>query len=402
MTNKDVGEDLIVSRLTAEVSAAIATIGVHGKQAAAMVQRFALLRHQPARAGYELGRVHYVTWRSPDLQGDEQLVLCQVDEQTIELHCHGGVAISRRIVDDLLLAGAELVPASEWPRRRFPIGSAIRFAAEQALIKTTSSRAALILLDQVNGALDAALQSLLDEMRVGNAQGAAARVQRLLDLSTLGCRLSRPWRIVLAGPPNVGKSSLINAISGRQRAIVHHQPGTTRDWLEVESQLDGWPVLLTDTAGIRQAEDDIESQGIERARQQISLADKVLLVVDAAVGWTDTHAEMLAFINGLGKSGLIVLNKVDLAEVGGERVDYLRRELAIGQSPLPIIECSCAVAGGVKMLIDTLGLALEQNGPSVGEAVPFLAEHVKLLREAKESLGEGNLARAIETVQQLA
>jgi tRNA modification GTPase len=111
---------------------------------------------------------------------------------------------------------------------------------------------------------------------------ATARVERLSALAEVGSHLTHPWRIVLAGRPNVGKSSLINALVGFERALVHATPGTTRDLVTAASAIDGWPVELIDTAGLRSTGDALEAAGIRLAEGQMAAADLVVLVFDAS------------------------------------------------------------------------------------------------------------------------
>ena len=140
------------------------------------------------------------------------------------------------------------------------------------------------------GAQDAkrarAFARLIREITVAAKQGlpdpAAARLRELVGWTDFGCHLSEPWQVVILGRPNVGKSSLLNALAGFQRAIVFDEPGTTRDVVSTEIAIDGWPVRLLDTAGIRQGETELERAGIALAREQARSADLRLLVVDAS------------------------------------------------------------------------------------------------------------------------
>ncbi len=115
----------------------------------------------------------------------------------------------------------------------------------------------------------------------------------MLARAPLGLHLTKPWQIVIAGPPNVGKSSLLNAFVGYQRAIVFDQPGTTRDVVTAATAIDGWPVQVSDTAGLRSSADPLETAGADSAAQQARAADCLLLVFDASQHWTAGNQQLI-------------------------------------------------------------------------------------------------------------
>ena len=138
-----------------------------------------------------------------------------------------------------------------------------------------------MLLDQYHGALAAAIRATLAAAASGDWQTASATIDALLAHRGVGEHLTTPWRVVLAGPPNVGKSSLKNALVGYQRAIVCDLPGTTRDVVATTTAIDGWPIQLADTAGLRDAADELEAAGVARAARALAAADLVVLVDEA-------------------------------------------------------------------------------------------------------------------------
>src|SRR5690606_34057111 len=145
-----------------------------------------------------------------------------------------------------------------------------RRAARQALERATTERVALVLLDQWQGALERQCESILARLRAGEVDVAAQQLERLSSTWQVGRWLTRPARIVLTGPPNVGKSSLVNRLVGYERAIVFDEPGTTRDVVTATTAIDGWPVVLGDTAGIRDATGELEQAGIALARDAVA------------------------------------------------------------------------------------------------------------------------------------
>ena len=235
------------------------------------------------------------------------------------------------------------------------------------LQKATTDRVAAILLDQLNGALGDAFAHIADRHRTAGVAAVRAEVEELLRWSELGLHLVEPWRVVLAGPPNAGKSSLMNAIVGSARAIVHSEPGTTRDWIESLTAVDGWPVALTDTAGLRDSSDAIESEGIRRARERVDAADLVLFVVDATVGWTETH-ELLRSAT-VNKRSLVVWNKVDLS----------KGMTSPPECPPNAISTCARESLGISELLAAIAKKLVPAVPRPLAAVPFRMRHVQHL-----------------------
>ncbi|MCA9181730.1 MAG: GTP-binding protein, partial [Planctomycetales bacterium] len=252
-------------------------------------------------------------------------------------------------------------------------------------------RAAAVLLDQLNGSLSVALDRLVAALRSNLLPQADSMLTELLKWADFGLHLSRPWRIVLAGPPNVGKSSLTNAILGSQRAIVHEQPGTTRDWTETLTAIDGWPVSITDTAGIRLAKDEIERQGIELATAQLQRADLVVIMVDAQVGWTEVHARLL---QQAPRRRIIAWNKCDLMEAN---YDSLPSDLKL----VPSVRLSCVNGIGIESLIRLIAEGLVPEIPQPGVAIAFRESQVRQLRLALRAVHDQSPEVALSGIQSL-
>lgn len=354
----------VVARLTPAVSSAIATIAVHGPAAIEIVSQLVKCKHSSLDE-LQLGRVRYGLW-NPAGSDDaaEQVVVCRTDVQTVEIHCHGGNAVCQMILDDLVARGCERVAAAD-----FPIEANCEIECEAAadLQRATTDRAAAILLDQLNGALGDAVARVADRFHREGAAAVRAEVESMLRWSELGQHLAEPWQVVLAGPPNAGKSSLVNAIAGTERVIVHAEPGTTRDWVEVLAAIDGWPVAFSDTAGIRETTDAIEREGISRALQRVAAADLVVFVVDATVGWTETHEQLKAAAEG--KRTLVVWNKIDLWSGGASLI------------PTQVVCTSTCNEFGIDKLLCAISLALVPDVPAANAAVPFRERHLRLLRD---------------------
>ncbi len=290
----------------------------------------------------------------------EEVILTRISDEAIELHCHGGSAAVAQIEQILVARGCRIISWQDWVAQQEsdPIAAAARIALADA--RTT--RTAAILLDQYHGALRGAFEQIDAAMEADDFPTARRQIDALLAHAETGLHLTRPWQVVIAGRPNVGKSSLINAIAGYQRAIVHSLPGTTRDVLSVRTALNGWPVEISDTAGLRESDDPIERSGIELALSKIEAADLIVLVFDASVPWTEDD-EALAQSHS---AGLLVGNKCDLPPASGMR-------------PAALL-VSAATSAGVNELCHAIAHRLVPNRPSPGAAVPFLAEQVERLK----------------------
>jgi tRNA modification GTPase len=193
----------------------------------------------------------------------------------------------------------------------------------------------------------------------------------------VGRHLTVPWRLVVAGAPNVGKSSLINALAGYPRCVVAATPGTTRDLVTTFIAVDGWPVELTDTAGLREAAGMLEQQGIGLARQAMRTADLCLWVLDASVApvWPEAHTGTVRF----------VINKVDLEPAW----DLNEAGEAVRVSALR--------GSGLGELCDAISRWLAPEPPPAGAAVPFTAHLATQVEEAwrYHTAGQNREARRV-------
>lgn len=304
----------------------------------------------------------------------EEVVVCRVADERVEVHCHGGPAAAEAILESLRTRGC---PAIHWSTL-IDEYSVDHVAAEalQALAASRTARTARILLDQHNGAWGRELlhlRELLDAAEVPATQ-VVARFDTLLSRASVGLHLAVPWRIAVVGRPNAGKSSLVNALAGFERAIVSPQPGTTRDVLHVELALQGWPFELADTAGLRTALDPIEEAGVARAQALQKSVDLLLIVADLNATWTD-HEQRLVDEH---PQALIVHSKLDLAE-----------STALAQRPAgwPV---SVTTGAGLDQLVDAIVRQLVPHAPAAADAVPFLTRHVEWLNAARHAAALGD------------
>jgi tRNA modification GTPase len=284
----------------------------------------------------------------------EEVVVCVRSKDEVEVHCHGGLAVTAMVQGLLGDAGCQPMGWQEWIVTRESDPFAV--AARIALADARTTRTAAILLDQHAGALRRAVDEIHAAIRAGDPGTAQEQIERLLARAPLGRHLATPWRVVVAGRPNVGKSSLINAVAGYQRSIVHAMPGTTRDAVTLETAIDGWPVELCDTAGLGTGGDQIEAAGIELARQKMAGADLVVLMFDRSLPWSEQDQLLL----DAWPAALVVHNKSDLASEPGERPSGL--------------QLSAQTGVGVEEFCRAVAARLVPDPPTPGTAVPFTAE----------------------------
>ena len=256
-------------------------------------------------------------------------------EDVVELHCHGGPVVIELIVEACVAAGARMAEPGEFSRRAY-INDRIDLAQAEAiadLIESGSRQAASAALASLQGAFSAQVHGLTDELArlrawveatldfpeeevdyladaavLGQVDDLLGRFDRLTETARQGRLLRDGMTVVIAGRPNAGKSSLLNCLTGEDSAIVTHLPGTTRDLLRQQIQIDGMPLHVVDTAGLREGANIVEQEGIRRAREEMAKADRVLLVIDAADPAGPPDADELPD----GVPVTIIRNKIDL------------------------------------------------------------------------------------------
>lgn len=364
--------------LTPRGRGAVAVVRVWGPGATTNVGRM----FAPAAGGsleaFALERIVFGRWHGtadPTSHAGEELVVCRRAAEDIEIHCHGGSAASTAILGALEAAGCVIIPWSEWSAERAT--DLIQHEASSQLAEARTSRTAGILLDQHAGALRRAVDAAITALLRGDVSEARRIVDALSSRSSLGKHLVTPFQVVLAGRPNVGKSSLINALVGYERSIVFDRPGTTRDVVTAAAVFAGWPVELSDTAGLRTSTDLLERAGMNAARRRLADADTIVLVFDAADAWTQDD-DTLCREN---PQAIVVHNKIDRAPVPlTDRPTGLALSATTGQ--------------GLEELIALVTERLVPQAPQPGDAVPFTERHVTRLSAVAEALAAGNVEHA--------
>ena len=392
---------MTIALLTPPGRGAIATLAVTGADAGALVARL----FEPASGGSFAaappGRVAYGRW----LSTGEDVIACRVAHDRVEIHCHGGRVAPGEILRSLVALGAREQSWQSWVevREADPIG----VAAQVALAGAGAGRAALVLADQYHGALRREIAAILDSLEHADAPAAGRALETLCRRAKLGARLTEPWTVLLAGRPNVGKSSLLNRILGYERAIVCDEPGTTRDVLRGATALDGWPFEFWDAAGLRDAVDPLEAAGVARTRERAAEVDLVALVFAAGEPWTaEDDALCVAF-----PEAIRIVNKSDLATPRDVQERLARASSSASASagigfaaPQPesstdAIAASALTGAGFDVLCRTIVSRLIGEAPPNGAAVPFTAAQRTGLEQAARHVAAGELAAAGETLR---
>ena len=332
-------------------------------------------------------------------------------EDMVEISCHGGLLPAKLVLDAALAAGARLAQPGEFTKRAF-LNGRIDLAQAEAVMDLIHSQTELALSaanEQLAGKLSRRIEQLRDELVQTLAHIEAhidfpdediapdtksQLLQRLLDslgfieqlLTTAseGQILRRGIRAAIIGRPNSGKSSLLNQLLGRERAIVSPIPGTTRDTIEEMANIRGIPLIFIDTAGLRHSTDSIELEGIRRSRETLSRAELVLHVIDAS---EDLNPEDAGYIEELAdKKRILAINKIDL----GERVKISAPE------DLPVVKISCTTGHGIEALKDKIK-ELIWSGKILGEMFEVMinSRHEEALERARLHLQ--NTIQALQT-----
>ncbi|HEY9602192.1 MAG TPA: tRNA uridine-5-carboxymethylaminomethyl(34) synthesis GTPase MnmE [Allocoleopsis sp.] len=343
MSQRIVQGETIAAIATAVVpqQGSVGIVRMSGKDAIAIART---LFHAPGRQAWDSHRILYGYVRHPQTQQvvDEALLLIMrsprsyTREDVVEFHCHGGIMPVQQVLQLCIEQGAKLAQPGEFTLRAFLNGRLDLTQAESIadLVGSRSPAAAQTALAGLQGKLAVPIRQLratcldilaeiearidfeedlppLDEVAVAaQIEQVLAEVTQILQTADRGELLRSGLKVAIVGRPNVGKSSLLNAWSRSDRAIVTPLPGTTRDVVESQLVVGGIPIQVLDTAGIRETTDQVEQIGVERSRRAAQQADLVLLAIDASVGWTEGDREIYEQVQH--RPVILVMNKTDL------------------------------------------------------------------------------------------
>ncbi|NLZ38416.1 MAG: tRNA uridine-5-carboxymethylaminomethyl(34) synthesis GTPase MnmE [Firmicutes bacterium] len=299
-------------------------------------------------------------------------------EDVVEVNCHGGILPLTKTLEIILARGARLAEPGEFTQRAFLNGRIDLAQAEAViqLIRAKTETAMLLSAEQLSGRLSKEVKEIRQLLLSILAHAEASidfpehqdvedvareevekktkesiiRIEKLLDTADQGRILREGLRTAIIGLPNVGKSSLLNALLREQRAIVTDIPGTTRDVLEESINMGGIALTIIDTAGIRETINEIERIGVERSRSVLAQADLVLFVLDVTQGLSEENKKILSTIGE--KPCIVIANKIDLLESPQKKLQEMQKELA----PKPLVAMSVLQGEGLadleKKIID--------------------------------------------------
>lgn len=398
----------------------ISVIRVSGPEAVEVVDR--VYKGKRSLAEVETHTVHYGHIFHPETKEilDEVLVTVMraprtfTREDVVEVSCHGGIVPVQKVLKALLAAGARLAEPGEFTKRAFLNGRIDLSQAEAVidLIRSKTDQAARVAMEQARGRLSRLIRRLRNEILETLAHLAVnvdypeydaeeltgkelltrcrrmeEEIVRLLDTARQGKILREGIATVIVGRPNVGKSSLLNALVQENKAIVTDIPGTTRDVIEEYVNVRGIPLRLLDTAGIRETEDVVERIGVERSRRALEQADLVLLLLNYAEPLTEDDRRLLEEVRS--HTAIVVVNKTDLEQ----RIDLEEVRRLIGDKPLVML--SLKEERGLDRLEEAIGqLFFAGKMERADAACVSNVRHIHLLE-----LALGNVRDAISGIE---
>jgi len=302
------------TQVTPSGRAAITTIVVRGPNAINVVADFFESASKKILAAGTINKILFGKWQAP-LTVAEDLVVCLREINVVEIHCHGGTAACESISACLQSRGCV---KTSWQQQtsNYYDGSAYCQDVWELVPLTTTRVTTQIALRHATGEIDRLLDDVRHEINSGKLASAAELLQPYICTYKLGRHIIDPFVVVIAGRPNAGKSSLLNAMTGVNRSIVNQQAGTTRDVLQYKTMIRGWAISFWDTAGIRTDAQTLEQLGVAKAEQAVATADLVIWVHDVTENWQSQVEQVERELDDINY--LIVINKTDIQQAGDD------------------------------------------------------------------------------------
>ena len=350
------GTDTIAAIATAMTSSGIGIVRISGDEAVSITDRIFEMKNQKKLEDMPTHTIHYGHIHDGDEVIDEVMVVLMrgpksyTREDTVEIDCHGGVYVMKRILETVIKYGARPAEPGEFTKRAF-LNGRIDLSQAESVIDVINSKNEFALkssLSQLSGSVSekikeirgnvlheiAFIESALDDPEHISLDGypeklssivsdVIKKIDKLLANSDNGKMLKEGISTVIVGKPNAGKSSLLNFLVGEEKAIVTDIAGTTRDVLEEQINLNGILLNIIDTAGIRDTEDVVEKIGVERAKKYLNNADLVIYVVDTSTALDENDHEIMELLKD--RHAIVLLNKSDLSPV--TTVEDIRKHL---------------------------------------------------------------------------
>ena len=414
-------KDTIAAISTGMTNSGIGIVRISGEEAFAVIDRIYKGKEKLSEADSHTIHYGYICQGTDTI--DEVLVSVMraprtfTGEDTVEINCHGGTYVVQRVLETVLENGARTAEPGEFTKRAFLNGKMDLSQAEAVIdvIHSKNEYALKSSLGQLKGSVKRKIEEMRKEILYHTAfietalddpehisvdgygetlkkvsEEIKIELQKLIDSSDDGRILTEGIQTVIVGKPNAGKSSLLNVLSGRERAIVTDIEGTTRDILEEQIQIHGLNLNIIDTAGIRDTEDIIEKIGVDKAKEYVKDADLVIYVVDASRGLDENDEKIFHLV--YNKKTIILLNKSDLDTVVTkedikQKIAEINQTAIEEEEDIPMIDISAKEEKGIREFEEILKRMFLKGSLSFNEEIYITNVRQKeALKNALESM----------------